>query len=65
MKYIILALIALVISVGVLVSLADDTPSEADKSDSVVAVGISGQVGVKISDNLCINPFTGAPEVCF
>lgn len=65
MKYIILTLIALVISIGVLVSLADSRESSNEVQKSSIGIGVNGQVGVKISDNLCVNPSTGAAEVCF
>lgn len=63
MKYIIAAILATtLLSSGIyaLTTLADTSPVE--KTESVVALTVSGKMGVKISDTLCTTP-TGV-EVC-
>ncbi|AHY25100.1 hypothetical protein AVV36_gp138 [Pectobacterium bacteriophage PM2] len=56
-------LVILILGLSVLVGFVDDS-SDVRVEENSVSVTTKGKVGVNITENMCINPTSGAIEFC-
>lgn len=64
MKTIIAIAITCIIAVVLLASLADTPTEETVEQQSSIGVGMNGRPGVKLNDNLCVDPTSGQVNYC-
>lgn len=64
MKLLIAFIAAVLLAITVLVCLVD-TEDNGTQVEETIGLNIKGQVGVKLDQNLCLNPANGKVEICF
>lgn len=65
MNTIIAISIACIVAVILLAAVGDNTKSEETiEQHSSIGIGTNGRVGVKLNENLCVDPLSGQVSYC-
>lgn len=63
MKKLIAFIVAVLLAITVLVCMADT--NDFVETQETIGFNVKGQVGVKLDQNVCLNPNNGQVEICF